>query len=367
MSWYTTPLQIGYFFSLLMGLVFLIRGVREERLADRFLAFLMLILALELQDYTFGFAGINFLWTALNGFPREVSLLFGPAMYFYLQSQINVNFSLHKKHLLHLLPWGMVFLYFNFFFWQGSAAVQAYQQSEFAEGVDIFIWLVTIASYLYYFKQSIALYRNYQAWTKNQFSALNTVQLKWYRNFIYFMGIWVSCKVILSILDFLFDLNFFQDWWWNIPLAATALYIGLEGFRQKQSQAATFELQEKAMEHENPIEPELDELAKMIQDKMEKEQLFLHPELNLSELSKHLDVPVHSLSAAINQVYKKNFNDFINLFRIAYFEALVKEGKAKQHTLLSIAYDSGFNSKATFHRAYKKQRGQSPKEFLSKL
>ena len=62
--------------------VFLVRGYREGRLSDTLLGWLMFILAMELQDYTFGFAGINILWDELNGFPRGVSFLFGPVVYF---------------------------------------------------------------------------------------------------------------------------------------------------------------------------------------------------------------------------------------------------------------------------------------------
>ena len=94
MSFYTTPLQFGYFFSLLIWLLLLIRGYREQRLSDRMLGWIMFILAMELQDYTFGFAGINFLWSELNGFPRSVSLLFGPMVYFYFLAQTNRSFQL---------------------------------------------------------------------------------------------------------------------------------------------------------------------------------------------------------------------------------------------------------------------------------
>lgn len=115
MSIYTTPLQLGYFFSLLIWLLMLIRGYRERRLSDIMLGWIMFILAMELQDYTFGFAGINILWNELNGFPRSVSLLFGPAVYFYFLSQTNRNFQLKKKHLWHILPFSIYFFIKYFF------------------------------------------------------------------------------------------------------------------------------------------------------------------------------------------------------------------------------------------------------------
>ena len=42
----------------------------------------------------------------------------------------------------------------------------------------------------------------------------------------------------------------------------------------------------------------------------------------------------------------------------------LKAGEQKTQTLLGIAYDCGFNSKATFNRAFKKSTGLSPKEWL---
>ncbi len=44
--------------------------------------------------------------------------------------------------------------------------------------------------------------------------------------------------------------------------------------------------------------------------------------------------------------------------------ALLKAGEQKNQTLLGIAFDCGFNSKATFNRAFKKQTGLSPKEWI---
>ena len=97
---------------------------------------------------------------------------------------------------------------------------------------------------------------------------------------------------------------------------------------------------------------------------MENDRLFLQPDLNLHELAQHLQTNTAQVSAAINQVFQLNFNGYINGLRIEEFIRLYQLDGEK-YTLLSLAFESGFNSKATFNRAFKKIKGSSPKEFLN--
>jgi AraC-like DNA-binding protein len=81
-------------------------------------------------------------------------------------------------------------------------------------------------------------------------------------------------------------------------------------------------------------------------------------------MARKLDTNVSVLSRAINQCFKQNFNDFINQRRIEAVKEKLKAGELQRQTLLGIAFDCGFNSKATFNRAFKKMTGVSPKEWL---
>ena len=208
MTIYTTPLQFGYFFSLCMFLVFLYRGRVQDRLSDKMLGWVMFILAMELQDYTFGFAGINVLWDELNGFPRSVSLLFGPAIYFYFKSQINRSFRIIRHDLIHFLPYAVFIVYELFFFVQGPEVVAWKQQSTFDNVLFYVLTVVQLASYVYYFYQCLRIYKNYKAWSLNQFSNAELISFHWFRNFIYAMIFWLTTRQIMNILDIIFDLDF---------------------------------------------------------------------------------------------------------------------------------------------------------------
>ena len=62
-----------------------------------------------------------------------------------------------------------------------------------------------------------------------------------------------------------------------------------------------------------------------------------------------------------------NFNDFINEYRVKAFKTAVENGKQQKLSLLGIAYECGFNSKATFNRVFKKFAHSSPSDYLKSL
>lgn len=372
----TTPLQFGYFFCLLMFVLLIIRGIKQQRTSDKLLGWIMFILATELQDYTFGFAGINYLWTELNGFPRSLSLLFGPLVYFYFSSQLNQAFRFTKKELVHFVPYFIYFLYSIAFFIQGPEVVIQQQDSTTDLVLSYLLDATLLLSYFYYFSKSLQLYRKYKNWSINQFSNTRFINFNWFRNFILSMIFWLSFRELMYIIDEVYDLPFYQDWWWNLGLVVVSIYIGLTGYAQIQTTRINFNptvdvkksnINEANSEIDKKTSAKHQSIAEKIAQLMENKQLFLNPDLNLTELSKHADASSSEISAAINQVFKKNFNDYINNLRIDTFIALFSEQDKSQYTMLSIAYDSGFNSKATFNRAFKKSKGISPKAFFEKL
>ena len=60
----------------------------------------------------------------------------------------------------------------------------------------------------------------------------------------------------------------------------------------------------------------------------------------------------------INVALKKNFNDFINEYRIREVTRKMQDPAYDSVTLLGIAFDSGFNSKTTFNRTFREMTGK---------
>lgn len=367
MSIYTTPLQFGYFMALLFAVLFWIRGRKEERLSDSLMGFVLLFLALDIQDYTFGFAGINVLWNELNGFPRGIALLTGPSIYFYLKSQTNFDFKLQRKHLIHLIPYATAFTVEFVVFVQGPYAVQRFQESQLASILNDVNFTVMWASYIYYFYMSISLYRRYRRWIKHNYSDVPMVSLHWFRNFIYVFIAGLAFKQAMTIADTFMQWEFYQDWWWNLGLVAIIAYVSIQGYAQPQMVPIHFDDSEVVGSEEEKAEqsstdPQWDMALTKV---MVEEKAYLNPELTLSSLAKKVELTPLQTSEVINGVHGSNFNEYVNGFRVAHFKEEVVKPENKALTLLAVALDSGFNSKATFNRVFKKIEGVSPKEYVT--
>lgn len=98
---------------------------------------------------------------------------------------------------------------------------------------------------------------------------------------------------------------------------------------------------------------------------MENKKPYLDPDFSITKMSDHLRIPTRYLSQALNEIYKLNFYHFVNSYRIqdAQERLLQEESHQNGNTILKIIYDSGFNSKSAFNRAFKKHTGLTPSEF----
>jgi AraC-like DNA-binding protein len=91
---------------------------------------------------------------------------------------------------------------------------------------------------------------------------------------------------------------------------------------------------------------------------------YLDPNLTLRSLAEQVNIHPNQLSWLINESMGKNFNEFINHYRVDTFKMLSNDPKNSHLTLIGLAYDSGFNSKTVFNTYFKKETGLTPKEFL---
>jgi AraC-like DNA-binding protein len=97
---------------------------------------------------------------------------------------------------------------------------------------------------------------------------------------------------------------------------------------------------------------------------MEDEKLYCDEDLSLSRLSEALEVTTHQLSQFLNEHHNKNFNCYINNYRIRDAKNMLIDDPKR--STLSIAYAVGFNSYSSFYTVFKKEVNLSPVEYRKK-
>jgi len=99
---------------------------------------------------------------------------------------------------------------------------------------------------------------------------------------------------------------------------------------------------------------------------MEEDKLYLNPELDIKVLSEKTNLTSHNISYVINEYVGVTFYDFINTYRIKEVIKRLSNNKKLNCNILDIAFESGFKSKSTFNKMFKKYTSMTPSEYIKK-
>jgi AraC-like DNA-binding protein len=144
---------------------------------------------------------------------------------------------------------------------------------------------------------------------------------------------------------------------------ATALYLVIvSGFFINRPILPTNQNGDSYQSHELAnYEEQMKRKLKLV---MNDNKAYLNPDLTLNDLAVLAEVKIPELSGFINANLGKNFNDYINDYRVDEFKKLVKSKSTDPRaTIMELAYESGFNSKASFNRIFKEHTGITPTEY----
>ena len=395
-SVYSTPLLFGFVQGWVYAILLWVRGRREERLSDTLLGWVLVALCFDIWIYMLGFGGIEIFWKELEFFPRTLSWLLPPLVFFYLKSQFDTTFRFRFRDAWHVLPFVLDTTYHVGVWAMGPTVVHQWETTVHNPYLGIPFFMFGTAQQFVYLYWSLQLYWAYQVWVKTQFSETDTISFGWFRNFLIALAITLTFSLVMTLIDLWLDLNYWQDWWGNLVGVILIYYLSIEGYAQVQpARRLAFQseilmatsssilsapvsasttgavLAESHYEAVSSLEPrpslaipnELLLLLNKLLAHMKTEKPYLEPDLSLADLARRMHTNPVLLSQVINAGAGKNFNDFVNEYRVEEFKRQVRRPVNAHLSFLGLALDCGFNSKATFNRAFRKFTGVSPKEF----
>jgi AraC-like DNA-binding protein len=395
-----TP-EIVLLFAVLAQAIFaagLLWFAPHNQFPNRFLALLLLAMALWMLDGLWrasGLYGQNAEWYFT---PIYYSLAFGPLLYFYVQSLVNQPFQWRARYWWHFGPvllqaalyWWLRFEPYSVRLWFWEHVHQPYTyRIEF---------IGTWVSLMVYLALSLRLLRRYRRWLPDNFSEMSQLRLQWLRVLLLVLGLVSVQWLVEVVLREFFQMYYTYDYstW---LLGGVVLLIGVVGLRQADMRAVHFAPAEVAENAPQPSETTAQSEAESlgghfsgetaentvsvapvtvraaaatvdaavqerIQRALEDEQLYLNPTLTLAELSAHTGLAPRLISFTVNNGFGQSFNDLVNGYRVeAVKRRLANPTDVARLTLLGIAFECGFNSKTTFNRIFKQFTGVAPSDF----
>jgi len=383
---YSTFLLLPFSQAVLFGILLICKTGDKFKISNLLLGTILLMLSIKIAYWMLGFAG----WydshdaytTFMFYFPFNTICLIGPLIYFYFLSATNQDFKFEKRHAYHLcLPiiWILVILsklsldYILYFPFPKAPFTQFGTKGPLAEiDKSILFTLISYGSLIYYLLLTFKSYKAYEQYAIQNLSSLESIDFVWLRNILSALALGLVLMFIYQIVNWVTPISYKTNWYSYLFLGLLVYYLGIKGYMfQGLNKPALYFTQQIKIDDDqsNEVKVFLDlpnhmnELTQLL----DQQKPYLISELTLSQLASMMKLNSGLLSKVINIGYNLNFNDFINGYRINEVLSRINDQQHKKITLLGIALDSGFNSKATFNRAFKKQTGKTPVEYIRSL
>ena len=161
----------------------------------------------------------------------------------------------------------------------------------------------------------------------------------------------------------------FPWWGWTlIVLAIAALATGLTWLYRRRKSTPMIET--PAVEPIEDIQEAQDagtdcaELMQSICQLMEERQLFMNPNLKITDLATILGTNRSTVSFCINSQRNCSFPQFVNTYRVAYAQELLRS--QPDIKIAEVCMKSGFSSEASFYRIFKTVTGTTPNAWKSR-
>ncbi|MCB0518579.1 MAG: helix-turn-helix transcriptional regulator [Saprospiraceae bacterium] len=388
---YSSLLLPSFVQGVLFSALLFYRGFRDSRLSDKLLALLLFVYTLRITNWMLGFAN----WYDIHDWHTTVMfytpfnhwLAVGPLIYFYFLSLTNRDFTFERKHWLHFLPEGLWLLRFLIIFlvdvvWQHWVSGNPFPEFDGTQGKladsglgffdGLWPYLEYISVFIYFFL-TLRLFQKYKRYILENFSDTENINFLWLRNILIANIIGHLVWIGFDIADFVAGkpLSYVQDWYSFFFLGVVIYYLSIEGYY-----SGAWERQQAVLSFRPESPPAIQQPLSADEDRdlatwktnllaiMEKDKPHLNAELSLNDLADKMKISPAHLSKVVNSGLDKNFNDFVNGYRVEAVKNKMSDPSTAHLTLLGIAYECGFNSKATFNRAFKKHAGVSPSAFL---
>jgi AraC-like DNA-binding protein len=342
---------------------------KGTRLSNRLLATLMALMASACLAVGIPVAN-QWIALLLDLFPLVTVMPFGPIIYFYTRSLLTPGFRLGKREKLHFLPvlldWGSKIIGWIYV---GGLLLGVLRQEDGPAWGHVMDQYNTYRDIPHWISMTVYLWLSYRLLSRHVppgeagaeathrwLATLHRAVAGFQVIYLLFLVPYVIPAFHNAVLDFAGYAPIY------IPLVTIIYWIGMKGYLHAQRAA------EPAAPKKTGTAPPAEvasAVMEALRKAMEADQLYLDPELTVEKVGRHLQKPPKTVSSVLNGHAGKSFNQYVNEYRVEAVKRRMLDPPQPPLTLVGLAFECGFNSQATFQRAFRSATGQSPGEYLA--
>ncbi len=378
---------IGAFQSAFFAI--LVLSKKRKSISDKILALWLSFFAVHLAFVYYSFQSGYVFYIEYGHIPSGVLVVYYSIMYVYTESLSTKENVFKAKWLLHLIPTAIIYI-----------SIIPLAQLPYNEKVNLvthvstnpyqsFVFGIAILFSTIYLVATLRLLKNHKVSIRKIFSYEENISLNWLRILTFLLVLlWVVISSLVAYVyyldattsnDMLPEDHMMLDMQGQSAFVAFVFLLGFFGIRQQVIYSIPLEKKEVLT-----IEPDTNSASNRYEKSglkkddsashlkalllyMEEEKPYLNGKLSLKEVAEKMNISTNHLSQVINENLKKYFFDFVNGYRVDLAKQKMSNPSNKKYTILSLAYDCGFNSKSSFNSIFKKYEGLTPTEFRNKV
>lgn len=319
---------------------------------------------------------VNHIENKVNGFFPFLGF-FGPLYVFHLRkfNGIKTSFKLVVIHLVPAIFFISVFFYLLLFY-------------NMKESMKAYYWLIILQSVSFFLYGIYGLITNHTIHSKRLKEALSIVGAVYILSAVFTMNTSYAAIQLADYdtqnLHYVNDYSYFATsvlgWAYFFIIVALLIHpedlIAVKSFALKpknsDGQGAIGEgepieavtLAKPLSYKKGRLDPEkLATFEKKLDKLMQKEQVFLVPDLSLTTLARILKISNHHLTQVLSIQKSIKFYEYINKLRILYAVEIIDKGRTEINFEV-LAMECGFNNRVSFNRYFKEVTGLQPSVYL---
>jgi len=373
---------IGSIQAVFLALLVFIK--KNKMLADKFLAIWLLFMGTHLYAYYMNVVGTIDDFPIFDAFSTNFPMLEGALAFIYVSIIISKIQRLKWSYLLYVSPYLLltIIIFFTVFGSEASPIEVIFMLKNEYTHVIFISGLCKIYLGPLFMIWSLVKLRKHKRNIGRNFSYTEEIDLEWLKYLlrvqIVMWGIVVFVNALTEYSELLKDRTggdiiylsvtiaiFFYGFFGikqQIIYAAPTSNLTISEVPKKVKETPVNQYQKSSLKKEDS-KNHLEQLLKY----MDEEAPYLEGKLSLKEVATALQISTNHLSQVINENLDKNFFDFVNGYRVEMVKQKMKDPSNKNYTLLSLAYDCGFNSKSSFNAIFKKYTGSTPSQYLNTI